>query len=363
MSQRLIRDLLRLARTQPSGHDLAGASESFQIATRREWNAALATLRLHRIESFAWHGIQSQGLAKTVPEAYRNQLQSAHRSALIKNGAHFNALAEALPALNEAGISPVLWKGVVLAGCFYPAIAMRSMDDIDMTLQEGEADAAGAVFHSLGYDMVMRQSDAVYYRNGAGIVFDVHHHVKLFEGHLPSAITTHMRSPYLPNLAMRVLTPEALIAHLAFHADGHRRSMGYVLRWILDLHFVLEKLSDYIAPDKLRGLIPSSEVFVSLMRSLGLLEAEMGSSIPDGLRASLAEVQPLSLEEVLRNRRLAMWGLPGPRGFARLSLGRMSTPSGERRPWPHPSDLIFWPVDRFREGIARAKGKTSLGYQ
>ncbi|MBI5093552.1 MAG: nucleotidyltransferase family protein [Candidatus Hydrogenedentes bacterium] len=360
MSKQLIRALLRLATAPPGKKVAADTTKPFENASQQDWSAALTTLELHRVESLAWHGLHTQGLTKAVPEDVKNRLQLAHRNALLKNGAHLHAVGEALRALGGAGITPVLWKGVVLAGCFYPKISMRSMDDIDMTIAEAEREAAGAAFKSIGYEVAMTQTEAVYYRNAAGIVFDVHHRVQLFEGHDRDSITTTARSPYLPDTELRILSPEALIAHLTVHANGHRGTMGYVLRWIVDLHFVLNQVSDRIAIDRLRTLIPSPKMFVLFLRFLGFLETELGVATPESLRKLSDGVSPLSLEETLRSRRLAMWGLPGPRGLARLALGRNVTPAGERRPRPHASDLVLWPWDGVREALANASGRRRL---
>lgn len=348
MSEHLVRTLLRLS-VQPDGTELTDGVTALERADPKEWAAARETLAHHRVEALAWHGIQSRGLMKTVPDEPRKRLQQAYQNTLFRNGALFHALGEALDALDRAGICPVLWKGVVLAGCFYPALAMRSMDDIDLTIEAGEAEAAGAAFKSIGFDVAMRQEEAVYYRNPAGIVFDVHHRVRLFEGQDRAAITTTAHCPYLPGRELRILAPEALLAHLTVHAQGHRASMGYLLRWIVDLHFVVNQVSDQVVVERLRKLIPSRETFILFLRFLGFLDHELGAAPPEPFRKLVASVRPLSLAETLRSRRLTMWGLPGPRGLARLILGRSTSSAGERRPWPRPGDLFLWPLDRFRE--------------
>lgn len=360
MSKGLINTFLRLTPAEVSDGELAASSRALGDASDGEWAEAITTLRLHRIASLAWHGIHAHGLADAVPQEYKAGFQQEHRNTLLANGARFHALGEALDALGEAGIEPFLFKGVVLAGYFYPDIAMRSMGDADMMIEAGQVEATEAIFKSMGYEVVDRAADAVNYRNSSGLIFDVHHRVRLFEGYERTAITTTVRSPYVKDRPLKILAPEPLISHLAFHADGHRGSMGYVLRWIIDLHFVMNKLSDSISMDTLRKFIPSAKVQVLLLRSLGFLETQMGVVTPGPIQPYVSRVKPLSMEEVLRSRRLAAWGLPGPRGFARLASGRSRAASGELRAPLHPTDLLLWPWDGIRERLAVSGGKRVL---
>lgn len=344
--------ILRLAATQP-GHDAAvSASDALKARTDAEWAHALATLRLHRIASLAWHGIKAHGLEGIVPGETRGALHGDHRGAAMRNMALFHAWGRIVDALDEAGVHPTYWKGLVFAGCLYPSPAMRSMDDIDMSIRSDEVDRVTSVFEALGFKAVSTTHDAIGYQDAAGTAVDVHHRVRLFEGHAPAAITETARCAAIQGREFVTLNPEAMMTHQVCHAAGHRPGMGYLLRWLVDVHFMLDKFATDLSTPTLKTLLPAPAPAVLLLRILGFLDEHTGTPIPEALRPSVEGVTPLTLDEILRSRRLAVWGLPGPRGIARLVLGRKRTATGELRPDLEHGDLTRWVKDSFHERTA-----------
>ncbi|MCP5057479.1 MAG: nucleotidyltransferase family protein [bacterium] len=150
---------------------------------------------------------------------------------------------------------------------------------------------------------------------------------------------------------LRVLDPDAMLLLLVHHMRGHLAGSGYQLRWLIDLVYVLRHWGGRIDPERLGSLRPEPRDLALLGRILGLLSRELGVVPPPALVPLSGRVPPLGLSEVLRQRRLAIWGLPGPKGWARLIarvLGQRPRKSPPR-PLPGFSDLLEWPRDLLRE--------------
>ena len=147
-----------------------------------------------------------------------------------------------------------------------------------------------------------------------------------------------------------------MLVHLAAHLDGHRRDVGPALIWLIDLFFVLQRWHDRISIERVSELMPGAEAMATLLRVLGFLRCELGRELPPGLDEAARQVEPLTLEEVLRQRRLAPWQIPAPRGWLRLAARRLSGEPGPDRLYPRTSDLWQWPADagRRRRSVAAA---------
>ena len=339
MAERVVAALLRLTGSEPGAADAQGARETIQSAKATEWEGAAVALTLHRIEPLAWYVLNLHGLTDALPQAMRAHLQDAHRNTLLRNMSLIHAWGEAIDAFAREGVHPTFWKGIVLATGYYPDLGMRYMEDIDIAIRESELAGATKALEGLGYQAVARSEDAVDFQHANGIAFDVHHRVRLFEGHEPDTLVRVTTCPQLAGRTYQSLNPNAMLALLISHADGHHDGMGFVLRWMLDVHFFLAAEGDAPDVDRLRELLPQGAPTVLLLRLLHFLEDSLGTPIPECLRPAMGNVPPLTLEEVTRSRRWALWGLPAPLGFARWLARRYDMANGQRRPALKPGDL------------------------
>lgn len=242
------------------------------------------------------------------------------------------------------------------------------MQDIDFAIKPDAMDSATAAFKSLGFlpQEHMETVDAIYFANQMGVLCDVHHRVRLFEGKEPM-LTVDLKPSRMSAPALRVLEPNAMVVHLVVHMEGHRVETGPMLFWILDLAFVLRKWGALLEPERLAILMPQ-EHFVSLFRTIRFLENEFSEKLPECLAEAAHKVEPFTLAEVLRERRLALWGLPGTRGWLRLGACRLGLRPMKGRSYPKVSDLLLWPQDSFRNRqmanrpIPKMAGDVGLAY-
>ena len=358
----LLRSLLRLPLEEEGSEALASLAPPIRESPAEEWTDAIETLRLHELLPYAGYALRAHGIENDAPTAARELLAAAYFESLLQNLRVVEVLKELLGELARRGVDPILWKGVVLATGFYPDPGARPMADLDLWIEATELGATTEVLEAAG--LVPRPdllaADAVCFEHSCGVLLDVHHRVRLFEGHEPATIATRMSLARAGLDAVRVLTPDAMLAHLVVHLNGHRKKTGPLLRWVLDFAPVARRWGDELDLDRTTALLPSPLDLALLLRLIGFLDRELAQPPPPAFAELAKRFPPLTLPEVLRQRRLAQWGLPGPQGWARLALSRLGLRSRGGRSYPHPGDFRHAPGDslrRWRTGLQCARGR------
>lgn len=277
-------------------------------------------------------------------------MQSAYRQTQNNNVILLLTLNCILQVMRTHELNPVLWKVVVLVDSFYPDIGTRPMGDIDFAIAPNEMKTIIDIFKSLGFGLQpdAETSDAVYFTNQTGVVCDVHHRVRLFEGKESINLTIDLKPQRMSVPTMRLLEPNAMLVHLIVHMDGHRSETGFMLCWILDLVFVLRKWGTLLVLKQIEKLMPAHKHMASLFRILHFLKNEFGEKIPECLLKTAKKYEPLTLDEILRQQRLASWGLPHLRGWLRLVASQLGFRLKNKRPPLQISDLLFFSKDIIR---------------
>lgn len=343
--------LIRTALATTDSDWITNARKQLSDATEWEWQQSLAALEWHRLLPLMFYSLKAHGLSNTVPPTYLETLQHSYHQTQKTNIILRLTLRRILQVMGEHNMHPVIWKGIAMADSFYPDPGTRPMTDIDFAIAPEEKDKAREIFESLGFEpqvepYVNEQTcDATYFANQMGIVCDVHHRVRLFEGKESMNLTVDIKPQRMSIPTLRILEPNAMVVHLIVHLDGHRPKTGLMLQWILDLAFVFRKWGDLLEPKRLEKLIPSKTHWVTLLRIIRFLEQEFDQTPPACLAQAAQNVEPFTLEEILRQRRLALWGLPRPRGWLRLGVSKIGVQLRHRRPTVEASDLILWLTD------------------
>lgn len=339
--------LIRTALATTDSDCITNARKQLGDATKQEWQQSWAALQWHRVLPLVFYSLNVNGLTNTVPPSYLAPMQVAYQQTRLSNADRRLMLVCILRRMAERNLYPILWKGMALADNFYPDPGTRPMEDIDFAIAPEEKDKAREIFESLGFEpqvepYVNEQTcDATYFANPMGVVCDVHHRVRLFEGKESMNLTVDIKPQRMSIPSLRILEPNAMVVHLIVHLDGHRPKTGLMLQWILDLAFVFRKWGDLLEPERLEKLIPAKTHWVTLFRIIRFLEQEFDQTPPACLAQAAQNFEPFTLEEILRQRRLALWGLPRPRGWLRLGASKIGVQLRHRRPTVEASDLIL----------------------
>jgi hypothetical protein len=272
------------------------------------------------------------------------------------------AAATSLHALAQRGQEVLVLKGLLFADSYYPEFCARPMGDLDLVSAPGQGELLQRALREAGFAREPEQhvqDHAVAYRNRAGVKCDAHLYLESFPNASWEATTRPHELRHVRGVRVRALEPDMLLAHLVLHMHGHASSLGLVLLWLLDLAFVLQRHGDELDLERVRRLIAEPGAWALLLRSARLLEKH-GQALPPALKRALRLVPALSLSCVLRARRAAPWGLPGPRGWARLLAQRMTLRTYAGRESPTCFDLCALPVDLLVARAARELGRAQL---
>lgn len=322
------------------------------------WDGWFESLRLHRIDLFVQHTLEQTPLWGTVPADVRElQVERANEARRAEAILRLSLFA-AVDSLRRENVVPVVCKGILLSMDYYPAPGVRPMQDLDLWIEADQLQTAVNVMTDLGFDF-----DGVtkfVHRGESQVTFDIHAEMRLFA---PTRKTLRDLSHSHPSGHFRVFDPEFLLVHLIVHMLGHVDEVGLMLEWLVDVVLVLRRDGADMDWQLVRGLFPPNGTWRVLLRMIAGFEALgwLRLDAPPWMRSALAREQPLSLETVLRQRRLASWGLPGVRGWARLALAELSPSFRKgRSARPRSDDLLRWPYDWLTEGTVIVHGSSAV---
>jgi hypothetical protein len=138
--------LLACARSQTDGN---GRLESL-ARQDTDWAHFLDLAKRHNLLPLAYARLRDLD-GDRVPSDIMAHLQATYYTNLRRNLRLQADLAEAVTALQAAGLQPIVLKGGALAGTVYPDPGQRPMVDLDLLVRPGEMEPAGAVLASIGF--------------------------------------------------------------------------------------------------------------------------------------------------------------------------------------------------------------------
>ena len=283
----------------PPDPDLARAVAA---ASPEEWSRAAAILASHRLLPLAGHALGEELLAQ-APARFADAVRAAFRATFVRNFVAMRGLDDTLAALRGEGIEPVVLKGAALVNTLYPVLAARPMGDVDLLVEAGERERAAAALARLGWRRAAQEEDATNFVGADGLRVDLAHRFRLFEGR-PRADWTEVVEPrFLSHRRLVTLEPNALLVHLVVHMNGHRRQIGHLLAWFVDVAFVLRESAPRLERARLLALLDGDEAWTWLVRT-GRPARRARRAAPRRARARVPDCTPLTLDEVLRSRRV-----------------------------------------------------------
>jgi hypothetical protein len=129
-----------------------GDIETGLQAVAGEWPAVIAAADRHRLLPALAAALADLGLLQAPPSEVAELLAAVRAANTERNQRLAAGLAEAVAALNRAGIEPVLLKGAIrLVDGLYPDPGWRMMNDLDLLAPPGRAAETFAVLQGLGY--------------------------------------------------------------------------------------------------------------------------------------------------------------------------------------------------------------------
>ena len=116
-----------------------------------DWSVFLEKTRREGVSAVIFHNLRRQGLTDRIPAEILTALSQDYHANLKRNLSIIGALRGVLDAFQKSAISCLVMKGIHLAECVYPNIAMRGMSDVDLLVRKEDLRKADACLSSLGY--------------------------------------------------------------------------------------------------------------------------------------------------------------------------------------------------------------------
>lgn len=309
--------------------------------------AVLDALLPHKVAPLLAYQLKQLGLLTNLPAAVQARLLQAQRDTQSMNMLLFVTAASILGAKQKLLEPPLMLKGILLADSYYPELYTRPMSDLDFVAAPGRFEALTGLLAELGFQPDPEAIDSphsVTYLNARGVVCDAHVRIQEFVGFAWDALSRPCALKRFRGVEALTLVPDAMLAHLALHMHGHMPDIGLVMLWLLDIAFVVRRHAAELDLAHVRALCRNDGAFALLLRTLRLL-ARHGEVLPEAMLKQARRALPLTLGSILRQRRFTPWGLPGPRGLARVLAHRLALKHYHRFPVPHASDFVLWPID------------------
>ena len=105
----------------------------------------------HQLAPFAFYRLRQADVLARLPAEFSGALRGMYYNAAAAAVLHTSELTGILDTLDAAGVTPVLFKGAVLAYTAYPDPACRPMGDLDLWIDLEAMPRAQAALEDLGY--------------------------------------------------------------------------------------------------------------------------------------------------------------------------------------------------------------------
>lgn len=228
---------LFLALVRSGLHERPLAVEALQqarAATAAEWAAMLTTARQQTVLGQLYQALFLLPSDVKPPESVVTALMSDALRAIRHSYSVHAATEHLVGRLREAGLSPVVMKGVTVAA-FYKHPEFRASGDIDLYLPASELNSAYALLDD-------RSISPDGSRTGRYEGIDVDLHDRYFD--------LHCATRKLPTIG----SPEATLLMLSSHILKHTIGPGVGLRQFCDMAMALQALEGSFEPSRLREL-------------------------------------------------------------------------------------------------------------
>lgn len=327
------------------------ASEELQALLGCAWSEGVVGLLSARLDG-----------EPDVPDPVRAACSEWVRGQVAATMVRQARLRRVLDALDEAGISTLVVKGVALAQWLYPASYLRESSDVDLLFaSRAEAERAAAALVPLGFASPYRPErfrHELLCRSGDGkLDLDLHWALSDWPAlsRLPDFAALHAARIALPGLGDAAFGLDA--PHALLHACVHRASnlsagLGDRLKWLYDLHLLAGALDAGDGWGRFVEVAKQAQGCGMCAEGLAASTELFGTKVPGEVTQALDAGRAA---EPLDARRLAGWGYVQRVNFR--ALGGW----GERAAWLW--SRLLPPAGHMRELYGEEHGRAGLLWQ
>lgn len=249
-----------------------------------DWDGIIKQSLKHRVAPMLYDRFKKIGILDKLPTEVMQKLRRGYLSNAEMNIRRYHELTKVFKAFQDADISVIVLKGVVLAELIYRNIALRPMSDVDLTVKTEDTRRMDRLLIQLGYKPLVlplsehhRQWTPLGYSNGI-ISIDV-------RSGRPSDLPTsdlwaNAAAVTLASANILILGPADLLLHLCLHLYRHFREGWTYLIWWCDIAEVLKCYEKDIDWDYVIRVIKKYHLEKRIYWVLNLVYEWSGGRIP-----------------------------------------------------------------------------------
>ncbi|MGG6310587.1 nucleotidyltransferase domain-containing protein [Paenibacillus macerans] len=215
-----------------------------------EWDYFLELCMHHRVYPLVYRNIRTYELT-IVPEKVVMSLKQESNRNVIKMLCLTQELELVTRLLNDNNIRSLILKGPVLGKELYGDISLRTSKDLDILVPLEDLKNTDEVLRTLGYvnegavDLKKRHHTS-YYHPEKKLEVEIHWRLEPERGREPSfdELWSRKGTCSFSNFSVDYLGREDLFFSLVSHGFRHG---WFRLRWLLDIHFLVQKPIDWRA--------------------------------------------------------------------------------------------------------------------
>ena len=326
-----------------------------EIARMVDWHRFLTVVERHRVAGLAWHALRD--LQPALPEDIKAALASKSGSIAAQGLQAAAQSAEISIALDQAGITHLFVKGLMVGALAYPSPFIKHSWDVDLLVDAREIEQSAEVLHRLGFDLVFPsigtdwprlaswhgvQKDSAWRHARSGLMVELHSRLADNPLLIPSVgLASPIQTVTLAEgIALPTLEWPEMFAHLCVHGAS---SAWFRLKWIGDLAALVSKSA--VPPDRLFERSQQLGAGRAAGQALLLADRLFDLQLPDELRRRLdGNRATVWLADAAMKQLLAPE--PGDRMFGTLAI--------------HATQLLLLPGTRFKLAETRRQLAAAL---
>ncbi|MFN0070623.1 MAG: nucleotidyltransferase family protein [Chloroflexota bacterium] len=260
-----------------------------------------------RAEQYGMTPVAHAGLAAldtSAPMEVRRNLSIASAlTALRIEHQIVPAFHTAIAALQGAGLSPVVLKGMALAHQVYPRPALRTFSDIDILLPHQRIEQANRALTQAGFWIGESRSELpdhhhgpVVFSEAGSVAVELHHGI--VPGGSPFAIDVDVmlaRSQMESIAGVSVLVPSHvdMLLHVCTHLSYGHSFDFYPFRSLMDIFAMVSTWANELDWNDFISTAVRTRVSGAVYWPLRLSRVWFGAQVPDEVLARLAPAEPL----------------------------------------------------------------------
>lgn len=268
-----------------------------------DWDQVFAAVCNHVLIGPTFYYLNHHTDPDYPPPAFRQQIQAAYRTQVIRLERLYRQIGNVLHQLNRAGIEYLVIKGPALAPLVYPDPMLRSFNDLDLIVRERCWHAVSRVLSQQGFAIdpdspptppakILPQFstyETKYWNRQTNFLVEVHYDDLYNTGLIAREVDAFWQraiSLKLGETNFHVPALEDQLIHACMHVHYH----GYTrLNWLTDLALLVRRFNDQLDWDHIIQTARREEIQVGVYYTLYFLERLLGIAAP---RAALTALRP-----------------------------------------------------------------------